>query len=364
MISFSLSACQAEPQKNQSLEESDELSWEWLITPGEYDDVFFINPSLLAVKDNNEQYFIVDTQRNMTIPIEYDDIYKYYDDIYLVTKSEGSRFINTEGNYISDLIFEDAYNFSDGVAAVKIDGTWNFIDTLGNLITNYQFEQVNSFRENLAAAKLNGKWGFINATGKIIIDFQFDNANDFYEGYAGVMSGNKWGFVDREGLVCIDFVYDQVGNFSEDKASVKIADHKNGLDEWAYIDKNNNVVIDYYPYDASEGRMIWVGEFENGLSFVSKSLYCIIDDKGNDVFSGDSRYFISSNAYSIEYDAIPAYIFTDEKMIVKKYGLVGLRGNQRLEPVFDYVSCIYGDFVIVENIIDGEYKPGIIKLSK
>lgn len=49
-------------------------------------------------------------------------------------------------------------------------------------------------------------------------------------------------------------------------------------------------------------------------------------------------------------------------MTVKKYGLMGLRGNQRLKPAFDYIQGIYGDFVIEENIVKGEYKKGIIKL--
>lgn len=45
-------------------------------------------------------------------------------------------------------------------------------------------------------------------------------------------------------------------------------------------------------------------------------------------------------------------------MKIKKYGLMGLAGNQRLEPIFDYISGIYGDYVVVESIVDGEYKKG------
>jgi hypothetical protein len=112
-------------------------------------------------------------------------------------------------------------------------------------------------------------------------------------------------------------IFDQIGDFSEDKAPIKINNYKEGLDEWAYIDKKNNIVIDFYPYEASEGRMLWVGEFKDGLAFVSISLYCIIDDKGNVIFLGDSVFFISSLIYSSNYDAIPAYIYTDDRMTEK-----------------------------------------------
>lgn len=49
-------------------------------------------------------------------------------------------------------------------------------------------------------------------------------------------------------------------------------------------------------------------------------------------------------------------------MKIKKFGLMGLKGNQRLEPIFDYISEIYGDYVVVENVVNGEHKMGIIKI--
>jgi len=49
-------------------------------------------------------------------------------------------------------------------------------------------------------------------------------------------------------------------------------------------------------------------------------------------------------------------------MTERKYGLMGINGNQRLEPVFDYVNGIYGDYVFVENMVNGEYRKGLIKI--
>lgn len=88
----------------------------------------------------------------------------------------------------------------------------------------------------------------------------------------------------------------------------------------------------------------------------------MIDSEGNDIFDTDSEFFISVLEYSEKYDAIPAYTFTDETMKNKKYGLVGLNGECRLEAVFDYVNGIRGSYVMVENIIDGNLKQGIIEI--
>jgi hypothetical protein len=95
------------------------------------------------------------------------------------------------------------------------------------------------------------------------------------------------GFIDKSGKISIVLKYDEIGNFSEGKVSVKLSNYNDDQDEWAYIDSKDNIVIDFYPYDA-----------------------------------------------------IPAYIYTDDAMKIKKYGLMGLTGNQRLEPIFDYISGI------------------------
>ena len=110
--------------------------------------------------------------------------------------------------------------------------------------------------------------------------------------------------------------------------------------------------------------MVAVGEFKDGLAFVSKTLYCIIDDKGDNVFlGGTSRFFISQLSYNSKYDAIPGYVFTDEEMKVRKYGLVSTNGTARLGPVFDYVDKICNDdYVLIENYVDGKLRKGIIKI--
>jgi hypothetical protein len=51
-------------------------------------------------------------------------------------------------------------------------------------------------------------------------------------------------------------------------------------------------------------------------------------------------------------------------MKVKKYGLIGRKGNQRLEPIFDYISGIFGDYVVVESNVDSESRIGVIKIDQ
>lgn len=340
------------------------MSWEWVVEPTKYKDLSFVDENLLAAQNDDGKYSVIDTHDNIVISAKYDSISEFHDEIAKVESNGNSFYIDKSGNLITDEMFQEVNGFSESLGGVKKNGLWGFINTLGEVVIAYQFDDIALFSEQRAAVKVGEKWGFVDNLGKVIAEYQYDDVKSFSEGYAAIMKNDKWGFIDKEGKEFIDLKYDAVGDFSEGKASVQIINYKEHMDAWAYIDKKDNVVIDFYPYDAAEGRMIWTGKFKDGIAFVSKTLYCIIDDKGNDIFAGDSIFFISGLEYNSEYDAIPAYVYTDEKMTIQKYGLMGIKGNQRLEPVFDYIYGIKGNILIVEKIIDGEYKKGIIRLPE
>jgi hypothetical protein len=363
-LSHTSNLAQQSAEVTQSLK-NDELKWTWCIKPDKYSDLYFIDNDLIAITENYKKYAIVNTNGEIVIPFEYSSVESFEDGIALVKDNENTFFINKKGENIFEQVYEDADSFSEGLAAVKKDGHWGFIDKSGNMVIKNQFDQVNIFNESFAAVEKNNQWGLIDNLGNIVIDFQYDCINDFHEGFAAVMKNDKWGFIDKSGKINIALKYDEVGNFSEGKASVKISNYNNGSDEWAYIDSKDNIVIDFYPYDAAGDQIFCVGEFNKGLAFVTKTLLSIIDNNGNNIFlGGSSEFFISSLNYNSEYDAIPAYVYTDDAMKIKKYGLMGLTGNQRLEPIFDYIRGIYGDYVVVESIVDGENKMGVIKISK
>lgn len=372
------------------------LKWKWVVEPGVYEDVFFVDEDLIAVEDDEGKCKIINTTGEDVFHNEFDSISEFSNDVALIRINGKVTYINHDGKTISEKTYQDGYSFSESLGAVeqndkwgfiRLDGTiaveykyeevkpfhehyaaiklndkWGFIDDLGKIVIQPEFDEVEDFHEGIAAVKLNRKWGFVDSNNSIIADFVYDMVKNFNEGYAAVMKDGKWGFINSSGSVCISLKYDDASNFSEGKAAVKLDNYIEGMDAWGYIDNEENTVLNYYPYDASEGRMIWVGEFKDGKAFVSKTLYTIIDSEGNNIFNVDSEFFISVLEYNEEFDAVPGYIFTDEIMKNQKYGLVGLNGECRLEPVFDYVNGIRGSYVMVENMIDGNFEKGIIEI--
>ncbi len=88
------------------------------------------------------------------------------------------------------------------------------------------------------------------------------------------------------------------------------------------------VVIDYYPYCAAGAFRMNVGEFRDGIDFVTDGLPCIINDKGEYVFDGSDSVFY-----------LPA-------------------------PVFDYVEVPYEDYVRVAMKVDEKRCYGAIQLKE
>ncbi len=376
-----------------------ELEWTWVVKPGEYEECLFLGEGYIAVKKKNGRYGIIDQSGKPVFPDEYDEIEEYCEGLARVCNREKVFFIDRNGKRIADRNYQDAHHFhegkaavmpdkdlwgfinsrgdevigcrfcavndfSEGLAAVQIKDQWGFINEKGEMIIPCRYDEVRNFKEGFAAVRWKEQWGFIDRNGKMITTVQFDEVRDFSESYAAVRQEEQWGFIDCEGRTVIALMYDAAGDFSEGKAAVKINDYFEGcIDAWAYIDQNNKVVIDYDSYTASEGRMEYLGSFRNGIAFVSDVFYSIIDEKGRYIFDGQaSQFIISSLEYNEKYDAIPGYIYVDDAMKIKKYGLVGLHGIQRLAPVFDYVHGIFDNYVLVSQKTYSGWGYGVIEI--
>lgn len=113
-----------------------------------------------------------------------------------------------------------------------------------------QYEDIRFVNDNMVAVQ-NGsdKWGVWDLEKEILVtsckynNIPNDAARYYSEGYAAVQKDGKWGFVDEAGQCVIPCQYDEVGDFSEGLAAVKDA-----------------IQIDFYPYEATEGRRVLAGD--------------------------------------------------------------------------------------------------------
>ena len=342
--------------------ESAQLDWEWVIQPGYADDFIFLGGTYIAVRQNNGKYSVIDENGVSVFSEEYDSISPYSENMAKACNDGKYFYIDRMGEKVIEGVFQDAKSFFEKRAAVQMEGRWGFINPDGRVVIECRYEQANSFREGYAAVKKENRWGFIDSDGRMTVSCQYDEVKDYSEGFAAVKKDGKWGYIDETGQVVIDLMYDDVGSFSEGKTAVKLEDYtENGLDAWSYINSENTVVLGPYIDWQIPAFSMHASEFHDGLAYVVDEVPTIINEKGEEVF--DSPFFITGYADS-KYKAIPGYLFTDDLMKGRTYGLVGLDGKCLLEPVFYDVDGPYEDYVRVEVVIDEIPCKGVIRLKE
>ncbi len=375
--------------------------WEWVIKPGLYKDICFLEGDLFKIHKNNGEVCIIDASTKYVYEYPFfEDIDLDRENVFIARQTGSFFYVDKTGSRLSDKTYEDVISHKDGLSAVKLNGLWGFIDESFNQVIDCNFAQVHLFYENYAAVmNEDNKWGFIDIDGKAAIDFQYDEAMNFHEGMAAVKQGDQWTFINKKGMAATDTFYNDIRDFHEGLAAVKRQDQwgyidKNGKEviecryddahdfseglaavvidnyledgytAWAYIDTKGEVVIPFYSYSAAGGVPLMIGEFHDGKAFVTKDLVSVIGKKGEDIFRGDSLFFVSKAKYYKDHSAMIGYIYSDAGMKIKKYGLLNLEGKEVLKPVFDYIEDIYGKYMIVADIENGsDMRYGIVRIN-
>lgn len=262
------------------------------------------------------------------------------------------------GKY-SDIVLYDE-NF---IAVADSSGKYGFLDGDKNLIVEHQYTHVAGVSEQIArVTDQDYNYLFLDYNGKLITEESFPDANDFSEGLAAVEKEGGWGFIDKNGSLRIDFQYEDAGNFREGKAAV--AKTMDGYQEWAYINEDNEVVVDYWLCSAAEGRMELAGEFHDGYALITSDLYCLIDEEGKTVLGKNNPFFLTGGSvYGIEPGWMAAYDYTDDSMTEEKYGFVDINGRIKVPFIFEHVSEIHGDLAAVRYERGGKTEAGVIRLK-
>lgn len=169
-------------------------------------------------------------------------------------------FIDRTGTVAIVPVFVQVGDFSFDLASVTtyVDGvlTEGYINTNGQLVIPYTYKYCSKFTSSGLASVTNfsDKQGYIDRTGNLQIPCMYDFADKFHEGLAPVESGGLYGAINTEGTLVIPMIYNQVSIFNEGYARVR-----NAAEKFGFIDKNNNLVVDY-TYELA-------GYFVNGLSW-------------------------------------------------------------------------------------------------
>lgn len=182
-----------------------------------YQEIKTCKQDFSIVKLNNE-YVVLDSNKNILIQDNYDDIRLIHGNNFSVKKDDKYFFINQQGEKRNLNKYDGLYFMDKGYTAFRKEKLWGFLDTNFNEIIEPKYEEFISsipygpLMTSHIKAKKEGKYGLINISDSVIIPFKYDN---LYKSYAAfkltvVELNNKFGLLDSMNNLAIPIVYDYI----------------------------------------------------------------------------------------------------------------------------------------------------------
>ena len=191
---------------------------------------------------------VVNSEGEILIPCQFDQIYDLTDDNYVkVLRNLKIGLYQLEFGMILPPDYDQIWAFEDGLAKVLKDRKIGYVNTNGEVIIPVEYNHIWEEDDGLIKVLKDGKMGFLNSNGEIILPADYQQIWSFDGDLAKILKNGKMGYIDRNGNEVIPPIYDQLGTFDGDIAKAMIGGAN------IFIDANGQAV------DAPE-RSIYVND--------------------------------------------------------------------------------------------------------
>ena len=130
--------------------------------------------------------------------------------VFAIIDDSGEILINCDNDYF----FND---FSDNVIMLCKNLDYEYSE--GNYIANLpKYYSTSGFRNPAGRDKIITHVAYYDTNANLI--GEYDNGYGFYEGYAPVKKDGKWGYIDKQNNVVVDFIFDKATPLCDGKAWV------------------------------------------------------------------------------------------------------------------------------------------------
>ncbi|MDG1334353.1 MAG: WG repeat-containing protein [Crocinitomicaceae bacterium] len=215
-----------------------------------------------AVSNSSQKWALVNEHGTRITKFEYENgaFWYYAPGTYTVYKRHPSfkqGMIDTLGNVIIPMIYDKVDQFKNDLAVVTLNGKEGIVNRKGVVQGEIGYTEIENIYKRHVHVKLNGKQGIISHTGEVIVAPKFRSVSCFDSDYLFVSNDEREYFVINVNTKeCIPCPYSQIGCYTQ--GFFKAA--KEG--EWGMADAKMQLVIPLvYEY---------VSEMRNGTVVVVK----------------------------------------------------------------------------------------------
>lgn len=252
---------------------------EILVTP-EYKQIYPLGENgktgYIVVNEENK-CGVINKNNKLIIEPQYEEIKQVANENLFVVRDSALKIVDRDNQVVLDNGFEEVVSINNKNIIVKNNGNYNILNTEGTKLLSSDYEYLEYIFDNNYIAKKDNKYGVIDVTETNKLDFKYSyvsyrsNANfieaenDNYEtevydsefnykvsgiitdvntenGYIRIRVGDDYKYYN--------FRFEEKQNNEILPGKTLYLKKKDG--KYGYIDKNNNLVVDYIYDDAKE----------------------------------------------------------------------------------------------------------------
>lgn len=136
------------------------------------------NKKHLLVRNDKEEYAIVDKQNNIIIPFSKLNIYEFKNK-YLIKMDNSIKIINEDGSLFKTLDYKYKKNYNDNLFFISKDDKMGLANTNGEIIIEPIYDKLYSLNfSNFIVAKSSQKHGIFDKNGNLIIPVEYSFIED------------------------------------------------------------------------------------------------------------------------------------------------------------------------------------------
>lgn len=185
----------------------------------------------------------------------------------------------------------------------------------------------------------NLRYGYINENGVFALEPIFESASDFHDGLAVVTLNGKYRVIDEAGNILFTNS-DLINDFSNGMALFATIG-KNDMMEYGYINRKGEIII--------EPQYVMATDFQEdgtAYAYLGEGHYVQINLDGSVIES-----YALSPEYGTPWNFHGKYMITtsDSNTGMIKYGVINLKSDIILEPIYNDVIYLGKDLFAVKN---------------
>lgn len=319
----------------------------------------------------DDKYGILDTDScKEIIPIFYDDIRQYNDELFFVLKNSvwyywEKGLLYQIGEYDSiGFINEEFIGVENGKDKISYYKEANELDFVYSITEKKVIPRSDAyfFHEDLAIICVDEKYGFINRSLELVVPTIYDYVENFENGFAYVeIEGNEY-YIDSVGHQVISGSFVHI-DYSDDNCHEDAIFMVGIWSELACYEENgliglkslHNRVVTLPIFDC-----IYLAYNKNNryISVIKNGKYGVIDNNGNIVIE-------------CEYDYLSIPLGIDDIFVVCKYyqddngrkrisSLIDIKNRQIIPPIYNNIDIIGNTMAIIAIDNENEYKCGVL----